>query len=44
MKNLIKVVTIGISDEYLTEIVAWNQANNLLHPAAIKLIKDVIKQ
>ena len=41
---LVQMVTVSISNKYLTEAVAGHQTHNLLHTACIQLVKDIIEQ
>ena len=41
---LVEMVAIGIGDEYLSEVVAGDEAHYLLHTLGIELVKDVIEQ
>jgi hypothetical protein len=38
------MITIGISNENLSETVARHQFHNLFHPVGIQLVKDIVKQ
>ena len=38
------MVTIRISDEYLSELIPSHETHNLLHPLRIQFVEDVIEQ
>ena len=44
LQYLVKMVTIGVGDKYLTIAIARNQLHYLLNPLGIKLIKDFFQQ
>ena len=43
-EDLVEVVTIGIGNEYLSEVITGYQTDNLLHALGIELIEDVVEQ
>ena len=38
------MLTVGIGDEYLPEVVTGNKPHNLFHALCIQLVEDVIEQ
>lgn len=43
-KNLVKMVAIGVGDEYLTEIGRAHYLNNALHTTCIQLVEDIVEK
>ena len=39
-----QVLTVGIGDKYLPELVALNHLNNALHPLAVQSVKNIVQQ
>ena len=43
LHDFVQMVTIGIRNENLPELIARNQLHNLLHPRCIQLVEDIIQ-
>jgi hypothetical protein len=43
-QNLVDMVTVGVGDENLTELLAGHQLDNLLYALGIELVEDIVEQ
>jgi hypothetical protein len=41
---LVKVLTVGVSDEYLPKGVARDKIDDMLHTVSVQLVKNIIQQ
>ena len=40
----VQMVSVGISNENLTELIAANEFDNLFHATGIKLVENIVEQ